>query len=161
MQRMLSNQKQIQKSLQKLMDEMKQSGAQGLGDLSGTAQEMEEVINEIKRKKYSRVTHKRQERILSRMLNAQKSLTTQGKKEERLATKSKQEGTFLGPAGLPSDLGQRQNLTTEALNQALKAGYSRDYQTMIRQYFHYLNQKNLLDVNEKHKTIIENLNEKQ
>ena len=43
-----------------------------------------------------------------------------------------------GPAGLPTDLGQRRNLTIEALNTAMKAGYPRDYQEMIRRYFNSL-----------------------
>ena len=36
------------------------------------------------------------------------------------------------------DYGQRRSLAMEALNQSLKAGYSRDYQTMIRRYFNAL-----------------------
>ena len=159
MQRMLSDQKQVQKSLRELLDEMKQSGNQGLGDLSGTASEMEEVIKELEMKKYSRKTYERQERILSRMLNSQKSLTRQGQKEERLATTAKQHTIFLGPSGLPVDLGQRKNLTTEALNQALKAGYSRDYQAMIRRYFHSLDQSSFLETSNEYENNIKNTDE--
>ena len=103
------------------------SGQQGLGDMSGAAQEMEEVIKDLKSRKYSRKTYERQERILSRMLDSQKSLTRRGQKEERLATTANQNNVFIGPSGLPIDLGQRQSITIEALNQAMKAGYSRDY----------------------------------
>jgi hypothetical protein len=154
MQQMLSNQKQVQKSLQELMNEMAESGQQGLGDMSGAAQEMEEVIKDLKSRKYSRKTYERQERILSRMLDSQKSLTRRGQKEERLATTANQNNVFIGPSGLPIDLGQRQSITIEALNQAMKAGYSRDYQTMIRRYFNALGQASFLETSKEPENII-------
>ncbi|MEC7872839.1 MAG: hypothetical protein VX547_07155, partial [Candidatus Neomarinimicrobiota bacterium] len=42
------------------------------------------------------------------------------------------------PSGLPTDLGQRQSVLMEAMDQALSAGYSREYQSMIRRYFNSL-----------------------
>jgi hypothetical protein len=44
------------------------------------------------------------------------------------------------PSGLPQDLGQRQSLIMNAMNHALKSGYSRDYQKMIRRYFNALSE---------------------
>ena len=154
MQQMLSNQRQVQKSLQELMNEMKQSGKQGLGDMRGAAEEIEEVIKELKARKYSRKTYERQERILSRMLDSQKSLTRRGQKEERLATTANQNNIFTGPSGLPLDLGQRQSITIEALNKAMKAGYSRDYQTMIRRYFNALGQASFLETPKESENLI-------
>ncbi len=154
MQQMLSGQEQVQKSLQELMNEMAESGHQGLGDMSGAAQEMEEVIKDLKSRKYSRKTYERQERILSRMLDSQKSLTRRGQKEERLATTANQNNVFIGPSGLPVDLGQRQSIAIEALNQAMKAGYSRDYQTMIRRYFNALGQASFLETSKEPENII-------
>ena len=154
MQQMLSSQKQVQKSLQELMNEMAESGHQGLGDMSGAAQEMEEVIKDLKSRKYSRKTYERQERILSRMLDSQKSLTRRGQKEERLATTANQNNVFIGPSGLPVDLGQRQSITIEALNRAMKAGYSRDYQTMIRRYFNAVGQASFLETSKEPQNII-------
>ncbi len=135
MQRMLARQQAVQKSLQQLMQELKQSGSQGgLGDLSGISQELEEVINDLKQGKYSRRTLERQERILSRMLDSQKSLTQRGFEEQRKS----ETGTQLslrGPSGLPEDLGQRHSLILDAMNHALRSGYSQDYKTMIKRYF--------------------------
>ena len=71
------------------------------------------------------------------MLDSQKSLTQRGLKEERKAEIAS-EIIYEGPSGLPLDYGQRRNIAMEALNQSLKAGYSRDYQTMIRRYFNSL-----------------------
>ena len=57
-----------------------------------------------------------------------------GLKEER-KSETATEIFISGPAGLPADMGQRRSLTMEAMNRALKAGYPRDYQAMIRRYF--------------------------
>ncbi len=134
MQRMLSEQGQVRKSLQQLMNEMKQTGQQGLGDLSGIASEMDEVIKDLKRQRYTRQTQERQERILSRMLDSQRSLTQRDYKQERKSSTASPIN-YVGPGGLPADLGQRRSLALEALNRALQSGYPRDYQDMIRRYF--------------------------
>jgi len=135
--RLLSQQQQVQKSLQQLMKESKKSGEDGLGDLQGITKEIEDVINDFQKRKYNQQTNQRQQRILSRMLDSQKSMTQKGFKEERKAEIAN-EIIYEGPSGLPLDYGQRRNLAMEALNQSLKAGYSRDYQTMIRRYFNSL-----------------------
>jgi hypothetical protein len=88
------------------------------------------------------------------MLDSQKSLTRRGQKEERLAITANQNNVFIGPSGLPIDLGQRQSITIEALNQAMKAGYSRDYQTMIRRYFNALGQASFLETSIEPENII-------
>ena len=135
--RLLSQQQQVQKSLQQLMKESKKSGEGGLGDLQGISKDIEEVINDFQKRKFNPQTNQRQQRILSRMLDSQKSMTQRGYKEERKA-ETANEIIYEGPSGLPLDYGQRRNLAMEALNQSLKAGYSRDYQTMIRRYFNSL-----------------------
>jgi len=139
MQRLLKQQRQVQKSLQQLMSETRQSGEQGLGDLGGIAKDIDEVIKDFQNKRYQQRTKERQQRILSRMLDSQKSLTQRGFKEDRKA-ETANEIVYEGPSGLPVDYGQRRSLAMEALNQSLKAGYSRDYQTMIRRYFNALSQ---------------------
>jgi len=52
--RLLQEQKQVRKSMQELMNEMKRSGEKGLGDMGGIAQEMDEVLKDLERKKISR-----------------------------------------------------------------------------------------------------------
>ena len=47
---------------------------------------------------------------------------------------------FIGPGGLPIDRGQRKNLALDAMNRSLNAGYSREYQTMIKRYFNTMSQ---------------------
>jgi hypothetical protein len=140
LQQMLNEQKGIRKSLEQLMKEMQQSGQNSMGDLSGIGNEMDEVIKDLQKKKYDRKTQERQQRILSRMLDSQTSMTQRGKKEERKSTSAMEDLVFQGPGGLPMDLGQREDLAIQALNQAMKAGYSRDNQIMIKRYFNSMSQ---------------------
>ena len=99
---------------------------------------MDEVIKDIQKKKYNRKTQERQQRILSRMLDSQTSLTQRGKKDERTSNTAIEGLVYEGPGGLPFDLGQRESIAIQALNRAMKAGYSKDNQLMIKQYFNSL-----------------------
>ena len=136
---MLSQQQGVRQSLQKMMDEMQQAGNQGLGDLEGIAEEMDAVLKDLEKKQFTRNTSDRHQRILSRMLDSQKSMTTKGFEEERRSETAKQVA-WTGPSGMPADLGQRQSLIMNAMNTALKSGYSRNYQNMIRRYFNKLSE---------------------
>ncbi len=139
LQQLLQEQKQVRKSLQELINESKRSGEKGLGDMGGIAREMDDVLKDFQRQKVTRQTIDRQQRILSRMLDSQKSMTQRGEKEER-KSKTGIEIFTTGPDGLPLDMGQRKSLALDALDRALKAGYPRDYQIMIRRYFNSISE---------------------
>ena len=72
------------------------------------------------------------------MLDSQTSMTQRGKKDDRKSSTAISDLILEGPGGLPSNLGQRENLALQALNKALNAGYSREHQTMIKRYFNSL-----------------------
>lgn len=138
MKRLGQEQGQLKKSLQQMIQEMRGSQNAG-GNLGGIVQDMEEVIKDFNRGRVTRKTIDRQQRILSRMLDSQKSMRQRDLSEKRRSFAG--EDIFrTGPEGLPEDMGQRRNLAMEALNLALKAGYPRDYQDMIRRYFNALAQ---------------------
>ena len=143
MQKMLAKQKAVRQSLQNMINEMNQAGNQGLGDLSGIVEEIDEVIKDLEKRDYNQSTSMRQKRILSRMLDSQKSMTQRGFDEKRQSETADQI-VFEGPSGLPQDLGQRQSLIMNAMNIALKSGYSRDYQNMIRRYFNALSESEFI-----------------
>ena len=140
MKQMLNNQQGIQKSLNELIREMKYSNQKGLGDLSGISKQIDKVIQDLEMKRFSRKTQQRQQSILSRMLDSQKSMTKRGKEDKRKSSAPSENIIFEGPSGLPANLGQRENLTFEALKRAMNAGYSRENQAMIKKYFNYLSQ---------------------
>ena len=140
MQQMLQKQQGLRKSLEQMMNEMRHSGQKGMGDLGGIGKEMDEVIKDLQRRRFTRKTQERQQRILSRMLDSQTSMTQRGFKDERKSTSAESTVAFEGPGGLPADMGQRQSLALQALNKAINAGYSREHQTMIKRYFNSLSQ---------------------
>ena len=139
MQQMLSQQKNVRKSLQKILNEMKNSGNQGLGDLNSISKEIDDVIKDLEGKKYTQSTSNKQKKILSRMLDSQTSMTQRGVDDNRKSETSEQI-TFDNVSRMPENLGQQQSIIFNAMNKALKAGYSPDYQNMIRRYFNSLNQ---------------------
>ncbi|MEE2876786.1 MAG: DUF4175 family protein [Candidatus Neomarinimicrobiota bacterium] len=146
MRRLRDDQAQLKKSLDELTREMRGSSPGG-ERLGGISKEMEEVIRDFEKRQVTRRTVERQQRILTRMLDAQKSLRQQDMSEKRRAITAG-DFEYEGPDGLPKDLGQRRNLAIEALNRALKAGYPRDYQEMIRRYFNSLaGSNNFIDEN--------------
>ena len=147
MNRMLGQQRDIQNSLKQVMNQMNQTGKQGLGDLNGISSEIDKVINELVRNNYNRSINDRQQKILSRMLNSQKSMTQRGVKEER-KSKTASQISSTSPMGLPNDLGQRKSIIMEAMDEALSAGFSSEYQGMIQKYFNSLNSLESLSVSD-------------
>ena len=98
---------------------------------------MEEVIEDFRRKLVDRRTQERQQRILSRMLDSQKSLTQKDYSEKRKSSDA-EEFIYSGPTGLPSDKGEREMLLINAMESALQEGHSREYQNMMKLYFRSL-----------------------
>lgn len=139
-QRLAARQQQVKKSLEQLQQEMNQSGGQKMGDLGGIAKDMDEVIKDLQNNQLLRKTLDRQQRILSRLLDAQKSLRTQGYKDERVS-KSGEDVSRISPGQLPKTLGERRSLLQENLEKALNDGYSKENEDIIRRYFESLSKE--------------------
>ncbi|NOZ07509.1 MAG: DUF4175 domain-containing protein [FCB group bacterium] len=137
MQRLQAQQQALQKSLNDLLSEMP---GEDSGGLAKASQDMEEVIKDFKRRQVTRATRERQERILSRMLDSQKSMTRRDYSKKR-KSRTGEEMLYSGPAGLPAGLGERDLLLIRAMEDALNEGRSREYQEMMKTYFREL-QKN-------------------
>jgi hypothetical protein len=139
MRRLAARQQQMRKSLEQLQKEISASGDQ-TGDLGGIANDMEAVIRDLRQNRILKQTLARQQRILTRLLDAQKSLKTQGFKKER-KSKSGQDILRESPGELPADFGERQSLLRENLEKALKEGYTKEAENIIRQYFELLSEE--------------------
>ena len=109
--------------------------------LEGAGKDMEKVIEDLKNNKILQKTLERQNRILTRMLDAQKSLRTQGYKKKR-KSETGTANEYTGPASLPSDLGEKENYLRQRLEEALNNNYSREYEELIRLYFEELSKNN-------------------
>ena len=134
MQRLQAQQQQLQQALQDLLSENPGEQSGGLGKAKD---EMDQVIEDFKRRKIDRQTMDRQEKILSRMLDAQKSMSQRDYSEKRKSKKG-ESFTYDGPSGLPNDFGERKVLLIEAMEEALEEGHSKEYQKMIKTYFREL-----------------------
>ncbi|MCK4716905.1 MAG: hypothetical protein KAT54_08865, partial [Candidatus Marinimicrobia bacterium] len=139
LQRLAARQQQLRNSLEQLQQEIGENTKQS-GDLGGIAKDMDDVIKDLRENRVLRKTLERQQRILSRLLDAQKSLRTQDFKKER-KSKTGEEIVRESPDQLPTDLGERRSLLQENLEKALKEGYIREYEDIIRQYFELLSKE--------------------
>ena len=140
-------QQQMMQQLQQQQEQLKQQLEELLGDspgrenggLSKAHSDMEEVIDDFQRRQVNRRTQERQQRILSRMLDSQKSLTQKDYSEKRKSTTA-EKMIYSGPYGMPTDRGERDLLLINAMESALQEGHSREYQNMMKQYFRNLQQ---------------------
>ena len=101
----------------------------------------DEIIQDFKNKNITRETILRQERILSRMLDNQKSLTQKDFSNKR-KSKSGARFDYEGVQSLPENLGDRTLLLINAMEAAMDEGFSNEYNKIIRNYFVDLQQDN-------------------
>ncbi len=138
MSRMAAKQGQVRKSLQRLAEEAKEM-SDVLGDLDKIVEDMKKVEDDFSDQKIDQKTVERQEKILSRMLDAQKSIREREFSKKRKAETGKRYQT-VSPEALPSDFDHEDQLTRDLLR-AKKQGFSNDYLKLIEQYFRSLSER--------------------
>lgn len=142
MQRLAQEQELIRKSLEQLQKEMQNRG--NIKErLEQMGSDMLDVMKDLKEMNITDRTLQMQERILSRMLDAQRSIHRRDFSRKRIAETAKlYEG--IDPGELPENLGEHRRYLAEDLIKALKEGYTRDFEVLIRNYFDSLNKKNII-----------------
>ena len=109
-----------------------------LGDLDKIAEQMEETVRELERRRAGRRTVERQQEILTRLLEATRSMQERGR-EERRESRTGEGQTREGPEDLPEL--ERLDALRRDLIQALDAGYAPDYEELIKRYFERLQEQ--------------------
>ncbi len=141
--RIVAEQGKAQKALEDLNNERKnlpQQDKRILGSMEKILQEMQEVISELKNGQITPETLKKQDRILSRLLNATKSIYERDFEERRESTPGK-EISKTSPVEInPQVLNKK---TFEQILDELKQNYTKDYEELIRKYFLILQNSNL------------------
>lgn len=137
MQQLARQQMQLREALQQIEDGMG-SDSRMLGDLGKIGEEMEEVANKLRGKRPSQKIHEQQERILTRLLDAQRSATKKDYSKKRKSETAGSNPLWTGSNELPEDLGETRNILYEELIFSLKQDYSREQQALIREYFNQL-----------------------
>lgn len=105
------------------------------GDLERIAEQMAESIQELQTGQVNRPTHQRQQQILTRLLDASRSLQERGEEERREGRRST-DIERVSPGELQDYL--TQDALRRALMDALESGYTKDYQALIQRYFELL-----------------------
>jgi hypothetical protein len=140
--RLAGEQGMVRKSLEQLAREAAGAGelSRMLGDLNRIAQEMREVQTDLAQGNVNPETLRKQDRILSRMLDSQRSTRERDFEKKRRAESGKDVArTSPGPLDGRGD-GERGRLQQDLLK-AMEEGYAPDYQEMIRRYFEALEQE--------------------
>ncbi len=132
--RLAAEQMQLKKNLEELANEAG-NRSEILGRLDEVTQEMEEVAQELgENRNVKPEVIQRQERILSRLLDAQRSLRTRDYSRKRESEEGKSYQARRG-MDLAPDMNEENRKRQEDLLKALKEGYSRDYRELIKRYF--------------------------
>ncbi len=132
MQRLADQQEQIRKSLQELTEEYGNPD-NVLGRLDQIEQEMKKVVEQLRGNSPDHSTIERQERILSRLLDAEKSVHKRDYSRKRQA-RTGDDIIRRGPSLLDFGANQDEKLA-EDIKKALSEKYPRRYENQIKEYF--------------------------
>jgi hypothetical protein len=124
-----------QEALAKAADELASEAAaarQTLGQLGDMGQEMREIAQDLRDKNLTMRTRERQERIVSRLLDFQRSAREREFKPQRRA-QTGADVVRVSPRAISPEAGKDQ--LREDLLRALDSKFARDYEALIRQYF--------------------------
>ncbi|PSQ55270.1 MAG: hypothetical protein BRD28_00850 [Bacteroidetes bacterium QH_10_64_37] len=130
-------QRQIKQQLEE-MDIGEETKQKLLGDLQKIAKEMEKSAEEMESSRHSRDLIDRQQQILTRLLNAQQSLRTQGKQQKRRGRRADENVDRQRPGERPDP--DEADALRRDLIRALEMGYNSDYEELIKRYFELLEQ---------------------
>jgi hypothetical protein len=134
---LLAQQQALRQQLEQLLQSMGGERPGLTGTLEQLVDEMKAVERSLAELQVDRKLINRQQGIVTRLLDTQRSLRQQGFKEQREARTAQPYQPRL-PATLPQDLGERNRLLRAELLRALKQGYPAEYEALIRTYFELL-----------------------
>lgn len=144
MQRLAQEQAMIRKSLQQLNEEAKSSGQSKKlsSNLEEILKEMEEVVADIRSNNVDDELLQKQEHILSKLLDAQRSINERDYEKERESFAGQNFQRETPPELMLSTEEGLQKLRDELLNSS-KEGYKKDYEELIRKYFEALQKEQI------------------
>lgn len=139
MARLAGEQGMVRKSMEELAREASRTGEMSklLGDLNRITQDMREVQTDLAQGNVNPETLHKQERILSRMLDAQRSMRERDY-EKRRKSESGTDIARQSPGALDLTTQEGRSKLQQDLLRALEEGYSKDYEELIRKYFEAL-----------------------
>lgn len=140
LQKLAQQQEMIRKSMDELNQEAKEAGQSKKlsANLDEIVNEIKEVVNSLKSQKVNDDVIKSQDKILSRMLDAQRSMNERDYEQNRESSTGK-----IFNRQSPGQLSGTDKKTKlqEELQKALREGYKKDYEDLIRKYFEEMEKK--------------------
>jgi methylthioribose-1-phosphate isomerase len=111
-------------------------------NLEDILKQMQEVVTDMNTEKLDDKLVQKQEKILSKLLDAQRSINERDFEKNRESNTAK---NILreSPAELNLSSDEGQDKLKDELNKAVHEGFSRDYENLIRRYFEALQQKKI------------------
>jgi hypothetical protein len=140
-----AQQRLIQQQLQQLAKKQAEQKAKGeksdlLGNLEKIAEEMQKAAEQLEQQDLSPELKKRQQQILSRMLESTKALQRREQEEKREA-KSGKDIFKTSPSELSRE--QTRNPIQDGLNRMKSQGFADDYERLIRRYYDALERQEI------------------
>ncbi|MFQ6002885.1 MAG: DUF4175 family protein, partial [Candidatus Zixiibacteriota bacterium] len=141
MQRLAAEQEAVRKSLAQLEKEFGNS-SEILGRLDDLGEEMKKVVGDLERLRVDQSTIERQKKILSRLLDAEKSIRKRDFSKKRRAEVG-EDVSRPSPEGLPPDLLQPEQMAKDDLSKFLEEAYPKEYEQLIKEYFKALSEERM------------------
>ena len=126
--------KQQQALKEQLSELLKEMAGEETGGLQKAQEEMENVLSDFEKNQIGTKTFERQQEILSKMIDSQKSLTKKDFSEKR-KNKIAEDFNYSDPQYLQNDLGEKNLKLINAMESAIDEGLSPENQKLIRLYF--------------------------
>lgn len=132
---------EAQKSIQELQEEQKKSQNENsekmAAELKQVSEDMKEVLADVEAGRISDKTLERQQKILSRLLDAYKSVNERDFSKKRKAEQGNKKNQ-VSPDALQLNEFERKRAMEEMMKK-MKLGYSKDYELLIKEYFQEIN----------------------
>lgn len=141
--RIAGDQGKAAKSAQQLAKEQREFSdgeKKALGDLQKIAEEMEEVAKQLESGNVTPELMRRQNRILSRLLDAQRSVHERDYEKKRESKEGKQY-RLVSPDEIDLRTQEGRKRAMEDMIRQMQQGYTKDYEILIRKYFEALQVK--------------------
>jgi ABC-type transporter Mla subunit MlaD len=134
--RMAKEQGSAQKSIEDLAKEQKEYGGDKKvqGDLDKISKDMQEVVTDMKSGRITPETMKRQERILSRLLDATRSMNDRDYEKNR-ESKPGENQSKASPKDIDPMTQEGRTRAFQEMLKSIQQGYTKDYENLIRLYF--------------------------
>lgn len=129
-------QKELREQLGEMKSDMEKEGGNTLGDLGKIMDQMKETEEQLKNKKLTQETLRRQQQILDRLLDANKSVREKNEYENRRESNTGQQKERVSPDQLTKE--EYKNMIRQELLKSNQLEFSNDFIILIEQYYKLL-----------------------